>query len=128
MRDRPLRQRSVAPEGGPYALREGVDADGPALDIVLPRAGSLRGRVLDGDDRPVAGATVVAHPESPFDISEERHATTDAEGWFEVTGLDADTDDLWVNCHVHEEPDCDGSGQRRFRGRLPPEEPFVLTR
>ena len=117
---------AVAPEAHPYALREGVEATGPPLDLVLPRTTTLRGRVLDAADRPAAGVTVAASVESPFRIRDERFVTTDADGWFEIRGLDAETDDLWVDVHVHEEPNCRARITRRFRGRLPPAEPFVL--
>ena len=99
---------------------------GGNLDFRLPRAATLRGRVVDGDDRPVPNVTVAANVESPFDASGERFTTTDAEGWFEVAGLDAETGDLWVSLHVHETPDCRARGLRRFRGKLPPDQPFIL--
>ncbi len=117
---------AVAPEGRPYVLIEDVAPGAGALDVVLPSAGTLRGRVVDADGRPVRNVTVGAHPESPVDVYEERFVTTDAEGFFVIEGLDADTDDLWVTLHVHDEPDCTARGKRRFRGQLPVDEPFEL--
>jgi hypothetical protein len=75
----------------------------------------------------VAGVEVAASIESPFSVNEERFTTTDADGWFAIPGLDADSDDVLVSVHVHEQPDCTARFRRNYRGRLPPPEPFILT-
>jgi len=116
---------AFAPANRPYALRSGVSGGAGPLDVVLPRATTLRGRCLDSEGRPVAHARVVGFPESPFDASEERAVVTDDDGWFEIPGLDGESDDVWVGVHLH---DADGEciALESFRGRLPPVEPVIL--
>ena len=78
-----------------------VDAD-RAADVgmvTLERGIVLEGVIMDGDDRPVAGATVLAYPPSPAGIrgeavsrlaaaaGEAREATTRDDGRFAITGL-----------------------------------------
>lgn len=66
-----------------------------ALDLVLPIAGYIRGRVVDGEGEPVPHVRVVAHPElrgrggslAAQRIRGELSATTDAEGRFALEGL-----------------------------------------
>jgi RNA polymerase sigma-70 factor (ECF subfamily) len=61
------------------------------VTLILPRAASVEGRVVDASGRPRAGVVIGAlrEKERPF-------ALTDAQGRFRLTGLSAGDHDLWV--------------------------------
>ena len=61
-----------------------------AVDFVIQPKASLSGVVLDGDRRPVPGAIVRAEPEPLYGGSSDM-GKTDAQGRFELLGLDAGT-------------------------------------
>ena len=64
-----------------------VTADARPVEVVLDTAPRLRGRVVDSDDAPIAGATVVARlePVGPLDREPlDAETTTDGAGAFEL--------------------------------------------
>ncbi len=56
-----------------------------ALEVTLRRTVKITGVLLDAESRPVSGATVEAHHEQ--NVSVVSHATTEADGRFELTRL-----------------------------------------
>ncbi|HEX6085943.1 MAG TPA: carboxypeptidase regulatory-like domain-containing protein [Thermoanaerobaculia bacterium] len=98
--DLEVRAENFAP-----ATMRGVNVDSDrAADvgvIALERGIVLEGLIMDADDRPVAGATVLAYPPSPAGIrgagvsrlaaaaGEAREATSRGDGRFAITGLRA---------------------------------------
>lgn len=74
-------------------LREGLtitSGAGVHLEIVLaPDGGLIEGAALDKDDNPVAGATVVAIPESALRVRSDRFysASTDQHGRYELKNV-----------------------------------------
>jgi hypothetical protein len=84
--------RSLTSEGKDV-LADGLTIAGPghvALEIVLaPDTGKVDGIVLNKDDKPAAGATVVLVPESKFRARKDRYrqVETDQYGRFEMEGI-----------------------------------------
>jgi len=72
-------------------LTAGETRELPALRVGVTH-GTLRGTVVGGDDRPVAGARVRTVMPSAFPAE----TLTDAHGAFALTGLMPTTEDLWV--------------------------------
>jgi hypothetical protein len=79
--------------GGRDIASEGLTIAGPgkiSLDVVAaPDGGKLDGIVLDKDDKPVGGATVVLIPESKFRSRTDRYfeTETDQYGHFDLDGI-----------------------------------------
>jgi hypothetical protein len=109
---------SVVHADHPYLLREDADLRDPPtapMDLVLPHERTIRGRVVDATGRPVAGATVMANRETPFethDSTQSASTTSGADGTFELTGFDADAASVRVSLHVHRGDHCRGEGSR----------------
>lgn len=99
---------------------EGVEA---GLDMVLPRGGTLAGRLLDADGQPVGGAVVVAEGVESRTALALRSTLSQADGTFTVRGLDADPGVAEpYRCYV----DVDGwPGQ--FLGRVYDEEEAAIV-
>jgi len=76
----------VREESGEARVYEVVgETDNDTIDIALPRAGLLSGRVIDDDGQPVNGATIVVHGPDDAVFSE----TTDPYGDWSIGGLSA---------------------------------------
>ena len=110
---------SVVHAEHPYLLREDVDLGDPsgAMDLVLPRERSLRGRVVDAARQPRSGVLVHGRRDSPFstnDSDDTSTATTAADGTFELRGFDADAASTRVWLHVHRDGRCRGDGSKSF--------------
>ena len=69
-------------------LPDGAEVDG--IDIAVPEGGTLTGVLKDLAGTPLAGAAVYAQGVDSRTALGTREATTDADGAFTVTGLDAD--------------------------------------
>lgn len=85
------------------AKRDGFATDGktnvriesggevPVVRIFLPSGNALKGRVLDGDKKPIPGVLVLgARPNQAWDLGSaplRARSTTDAEGRYELTAL-----------------------------------------
>jgi RNA polymerase sigma-70 factor (ECF subfamily) len=61
------------------------------VTLILPRAASVEGRVVDASGRPKAGVVI-----GEFRESERPFALTDSNGRFRLTGFPAGDHDLWV--------------------------------
>jgi hypothetical protein len=76
----------IYPEGIDYCAGALLLPDDPPVNFSLPPAATLTGRILDPDGFPASSATVTARHPDHF----ARAALTDADGRFEIVGLDAD--------------------------------------
>ena len=107
---------SVVHSDHPYLLRTDVDLRDPPtapMDLVLPHERTVRGRVVDSSGGPVAGVTVMATRETPFETHEDSvEATTAADGTFELAGFDADAESVGVSLHVHRGEHCRGESTK----------------
>ena len=74
----------IYPGGIDYCAGALVYPDEPALTFALPTAATLTGRLLDPDGAPLSDATVTASSPDYY----PRATLTDADGRFEVVGLD----------------------------------------
>lgn len=63
---------------------------GPA-SVVFAQTGTITGRVIDGDDEPLAGASVAVWMDSPSDTTLVSGAVTQEAGTFRVVGLQGGT-------------------------------------
>ncbi len=87
----------VRPVPGATQFREqtihGVAAGSSGVEIAVETGATLRGRVVDGDGRPVAGRDVLAFraARSRFSQPSASGVTTDAHGRFELGGLPSET-------------------------------------
>jgi len=109
---------------------EGDEASSPPVDVdlvatptkrdvrlVLDRAGTIAGVVVDGDGEPVPEATVSAYPDfmagevadGDWMMASNATATTDGDGHFVLKGLDDGAFRVWAA--------RDGGGSRRNTGR-----------
>jgi hypothetical protein len=76
--------------GRDLSLGDGESLDG--LDIVLPRAGVIRGRIVDEAGQPVVGADVM--PQARYEgklVGVQQGSRTNATGDYELAGLAAGT-------------------------------------
>jgi hypothetical protein len=84
---RPFQSSGLFDLGRDLTLEDGQTLDG--LDILLPRAGAIRGRVVDDAGRPVAGADV--RPQARHDgrlVGVQRGSQTNSAGEYELAGLE----------------------------------------
>jgi len=77
--------------GGVPGRADAVVADaelfGPRLEVVLPAAASIRGRLVDAAGKPVAAGRICARMNGPEEESAQRSASTDRDGAFALDAL-----------------------------------------
>lgn len=88
------------PQGWSYCAAEPVDlgAEDSASghELLLPRGSSLRGRLIGPDGAPVAAAPLICYGLDSRVEHIARETTSDAEGRFECSGLDAESGEAYA--------------------------------
>jgi carboxypeptidase family protein len=85
--ERHVRVEVSGVEGRANAVVEEAEIFGPPLEIALPPAASIRGRLVDVGGEPVEGGRVVARMAGPRELSAQRSAPSRRDGAFELDAL-----------------------------------------